>query len=783
MGYRASHFVQRDGLIYLKGYYRHNAKDARVALERLVLPDSLRTWVVSQLHDSPTACHLGRNRVVASLKRRFYFPNIDQVVQRYIRTCARCQKSKAQTDKRAGLLKSKEFFTPGMLGVDLQGPFPRSGGRYDTILTLKDCFLGVVVLVPLDAAGGKTSAKYVADAIMDRWIPFFGIPRVCLSDRGPQFVSALFERLCERLGIDHRLTAAYSPSTNSETERQNGFQIALLRAICEMSPRKWHQVLPYLQFAVNSSPVEGHGYSPLEALTGFLPNLPVDLYTLPKNDYSFAQDKHMYKLEHAKHMRQVHGLMKRVKKEQAQKNKVRVDKDKREVSYNVGDLVLAYAPPRMPGSQKLVVKFRGPFVVEKVLGATTLSLKWKDGESPKRFTANVRNVVRFHVRKPEATTTWVDVDTALPRPRPPPRARAEPERARPAVEREGGEAVTEKEEDLVELRNMTNKKVFFYKTAEKGLGVYARVPLTKGMILTEYTGERLSKKEHKRRYREMRPHYSVSTENGVIDASDWKKSGWARYVNAAGPSETPNVKLVEGDHGRVFIRVIRSIGTGTELMLNYGANFDWAKESDRRDGPRARPKAPLLQKFETGEALRAILEEDSDKLPEFESSDDEDSPPPPPPEDEDEEEAVEGGEGPAGKERAHTTEANASSVEPLSEDIKVGDFVLCRLDMPPCSLRACEVLHLDVMGEHAQVHVYGNYAENRSDEQKQKVAPSYVDPKDNKNVFTWKPKARYLADTAQIWAEHVYSEPFALEKGKPKGRVPESIRDVPWWLD
>ena len=124
MGYRANHFVQRDGLIYLKGYYRHNAKDARVALERLVLPDSLRTWVVSQLHDSPTACHLGRNRVVASLKRRFYFPNIDQVVQRYTRTCARCQKSKAQKDRRAGLLKSKEFFTPGMLGVDLQGPFP-----------------------------------------------------------------------------------------------------------------------------------------------------------------------------------------------------------------------------------------------------------------------------------------------------------------------------------------------------------------------------------------------------------------------------------------------------------------------------------------------------------------------------------------------------------------------------------------------------------------------------------------------------------------------------------
>ena len=97
----------------------------------------------------------------------------------------------------------------------------------------------------------------------------------------------------------------------------------------------------------------------------------------------------------------------------------------------------------------------------------TGALRWKDGESPKRFTANVRNVVRFHVREPEATTDWMDVDTGLPRPRPPPRVRAGPKRARPAEERGGGEAGAEKEEDLVELRNMTNKKVFFYKTAEK----------------------------------------------------------------------------------------------------------------------------------------------------------------------------------------------------------------------------------------------------------------------------------------------------------------------------
>ncbi len=159
MIYRSEHFLLRDGLLYLRGFFRHNTRDARVPLERLVIPDSLRVWVISQLHDSVSACHVGRNRVVNAEKRRFYFPHMDRVIENYVRTCARCQKAKATKDRRAGLLQTKGVSEPGCLGIDLQGPFPRSKGRFDTILTMKDCFVGNVVLVPLDAAAGKNQCE------------------------------------------------------------------------------------------------------------------------------------------------------------------------------------------------------------------------------------------------------------------------------------------------------------------------------------------------------------------------------------------------------------------------------------------------------------------------------------------------------------------------------------------------------------------------------------------------------------------------------------------------
>ena len=61
------------------------------------------------------------------------------------------------------------------------------------------------------------SASTVAEAFMRVWVPYFGVPRQLVSDRGTQFLSSLFTSLCTFLGVHHTPTS-YHPCTNGLVE-------------------------------------------------------------------------------------------------------------------------------------------------------------------------------------------------------------------------------------------------------------------------------------------------------------------------------------------------------------------------------------------------------------------------------------------------------------------------------------------------------------------------------------------------------------------------------------
>ena len=219
MVYRAEHFEEKDGLLYLRGYARKNEFDPRVPLKRLVIPDRLVTWIISMSHDSVTGVHFGSSRVSAIVRARYFWPNQDRDVREFIRTCERCQKAKATRQLSAGLLQPKaNVERPGFLSVDLQGPYPTGANSQNYILTIKDIFLGLVVLVPLRGTDKGIDGAHCAEAIFTHWIQYFGIPRVILTDQGTQFEARLFQRFCERLGL---IRCEQQPITLRRTHKLN----------------------------------------------------------------------------------------------------------------------------------------------------------------------------------------------------------------------------------------------------------------------------------------------------------------------------------------------------------------------------------------------------------------------------------------------------------------------------------------------------------------------------------------------------------------------------------
>jgi transposase InsO family protein len=65
------------------------------------------------------------------------------------------------------------------------------------------------------------TAEEIAQLILDRIVRLHGLPEEIVSDRGPQFASKFWRRLFELLGVDIRLSSAFHPKTDGQTERTN----------------------------------------------------------------------------------------------------------------------------------------------------------------------------------------------------------------------------------------------------------------------------------------------------------------------------------------------------------------------------------------------------------------------------------------------------------------------------------------------------------------------------------------------------------------------------------
>ena len=62
------------------------------------------------------------------------------------------------------------------------------------------------------------SASTIARVIV-RLICRYTNMRVLITDQGREFVNEVNNAICRRLQIDHRLTTAYHPQSNGQTER------------------------------------------------------------------------------------------------------------------------------------------------------------------------------------------------------------------------------------------------------------------------------------------------------------------------------------------------------------------------------------------------------------------------------------------------------------------------------------------------------------------------------------------------------------------------------------
>ncbi|OQN95116.1 hypothetical protein B0A48_18806, partial [Cryoendolithus antarcticus] len=236
--------------------------------------------VIRRHHDDTTKGHPGIARTMELIKRAFVFANMRQHVTGYIKRCTDCQRNKAERHAKYGHI---QFTTPPVqpweeVTMDFITKLPNSidpstGLVYDSILVMVDRLSKYTHFVPCSET---IDAERLAHLVLDRLVRYHGIPCVFVTDRDKLFTSNFWKTLVASLGIKHKLSTAYHPQTDGQTERANQSLEVYLRHYVNHTQDNWASLLPIAQLALNNNVSETTKVSPFFANFGKNPNLFMD---------------------------------------------------------------------------------------------------------------------------------------------------------------------------------------------------------------------------------------------------------------------------------------------------------------------------------------------------------------------------------------------------------------------------------------------------------------------------------------------------------------------------
>ena len=132
--------------------------------------------------------------------------------------------------------------------MDFITPLPASGERGTRHLwVITDRLSKTITLEAMETMDAETCAKRFIKAHFQH----HGLPRAIVSDRGSNWTSRFWTKLCAILGIKQCLSTAFHPQTDGSTERTNQEVLRYLQTYINHYQDDWEDWLLLVTFAIN----------------------------------------------------------------------------------------------------------------------------------------------------------------------------------------------------------------------------------------------------------------------------------------------------------------------------------------------------------------------------------------------------------------------------------------------------------------------------------------------------------------------------------------------------
>ena len=236
------------------------------------VPEIIQTELISRYHNNPWVSHFGIKKIHEFIAQNYYWPTLCYNVEDYMKGCNVCLALKVVWHKPYSDLQSlpvlihrwKDLSMDFVTGLPVLTDW--KGDSYDSILVIVDQLTKMVyyelVKVTINAPG-------LAEVIINVVVRHHGLPNSIVTDRGLLFTSKFWSLLCYFLGIKQRLSTAFHPQTDSQTERQSSTIEAYLWVFVNFKQNDWARLLPMAKFAYNNVKNVSTGFTPFELNCGY----------------------------------------------------------------------------------------------------------------------------------------------------------------------------------------------------------------------------------------------------------------------------------------------------------------------------------------------------------------------------------------------------------------------------------------------------------------------------------------------------------------------------------
>ena len=378
-------YVLVNGVLFKIRYGKENKGEPSLVL---CIPEKYIPTVLYQYHIPLLAGHPGVIKLYETIKQRYYFPGMFNLVREFVECCLECQSMKGKTDSPRIQYARIPLDTRTMarMSMDIK-EMPESELGFRHILVCVCEFTNWMKTIPL----ADQKAQTIAMALYFKICCEYGTPKAIICDEAPAFQSVALQEYFRALNIQPIYISPINHGSN-RSERYIRTLNDIITKCLVGTGSNWPLYVPSAMFAMNCQVSQVTGFSPFQMVFN---NQPPDRlsFDFDPTKSGMKVDTPLYMIFMDQNKLLINQLIMRRKKYEAESQLVRESRKYPDNhGYAVGDLVLINHSPssvlKAP-SRKLKRNWVGPFKIQTIIDDSHYMISdWTGQLSHKRFHVN-----------------------------------------------------------------------------------------------------------------------------------------------------------------------------------------------------------------------------------------------------------------------------------------------------------------------------------------------------------------------------------------------------------